>query len=418
MDMKAIDVHQYDVSFERQRRFLRSSTMREENKRLIEDFIRFCQECDRVGLARVTHYCFALRRIAELTDKNFRDLTESDIIDILSKLKEYTFKRGDGVYTYSENTMFGFKKTISKFWRWLFFDQYQGEAPPQIKRLKFKMKKGAEPVVYTREEIRKIIDGMPSLRDKAFFACLYDLQSREAELLSRQIKHVRYNEDGDIEILIEPTKTENTTPHWETLFESVSYFTTWMRLHPDPSNLDAPLWTARRYGSRNSTTTIPVSYALARKIFITTCKKQGITKPKRMHMFRKSKATHDMTDGVPIPYIESRGSWSKGSKALQECYLSISNQDKNKVYREKYNLAPNVKVEKTEMSRCHRCQFLIEAGAKFCARCGFPTDLKTAIEAKKIEKQATALIDEKMLSGLIKKYVIQELKGRDLQRDV
>ena len=52
---------------------------------------------------------------------------------------------------------------------------------------------------------------------------------------------------------------------------------------------------------------------------------------------RKSKATHDLADGVP--YIENRGSWAKGSKALRDVYLFVSQQDKDNAYRRKYNMA-------------------------------------------------------------------------------
>lgn len=396
-----IQVHDYDTALSRQEQILKEADMLPANKKTIQKFVNFCKSSEEVGTARTIKYIYTLRKIADLSEKPFKKMNEEDIIDILAKLGDHRTAKGE---PYSKHSMNDFRKAISKFWRWLYFDEYQGEAPPQIRRLKLHFKRqNSEPTIFSKDEIGKIINTATTIRDKAFFSCLYDLQARVSELLSRQIKHVRYTEGGDIQILIESTKAGKS--HWETLFESVSLFTTWMRLHPKRNDPNAPLWVTLRKNEN----IVPLRYETIRKTFLNICRRQGIREGKRctIHMLRKSKATHDLADGVPLTYIESRGSWSKGSKALHDCYLAVQQKDKDNAYRKKYGMSSNGHSEAIELKRCSRCESVIN-GDKFCPRCGLPVDMKTASEVDKLD--VAKLIDKDLLSELVKRQVLQEMR--------
>ncbi|MCX6818512.1 MAG: tyrosine-type recombinase/integrase [Candidatus Aenigmarchaeota archaeon] len=404
----SINVHHYEECIETQKRILEKSNMSKGNKQLITDFINFCENGEgKIGLSRVRLYYYALRRIGESTDKNFKDMTEKDIVNVLAKLKEHKIRNGN---SYSEHTMEDFRKAISKFWRWLYYEQYFGEAPPQIKRIKVRCKKTrTEPEIYSTEEIKTIINNMSNSRDKAFISCLYDLQARVGELLSRQIKHVRHNEEGDIQIMIDSTKTGII--HWETLFESVSDFNMWLSLHPERNTPNAPLWITMKAKGE----IIPLKYASIRKIFNRICKQQGIRKglKNNLHMLRKSKATHDMANGVPIPFIESRGSWIKGSRALQDCYIAVMQKDKDNAYKKRYQMKVNNETANgIELKRCSRCNAIMKHDLRFCSGCGMPVDMKTWIEKKEIETKTASLIDPVMLSEMVKKVVLEEMSRR------
>ena len=400
LTVEKIDVHKYGHLMDMQKGLLEKAVLLPENKQLIWDFINFCNVESKIGEARIIKYMYALRRIGELVDRPFKEMTDKDVNVLLARIEDSKSLKGK---PYSLNTLVDFRKAISKFWRWLYFDEFNGDAPSPIKRMRIKIANGKrEPEIYTKEEIKAIINGMTTIRDKAFFSCLYDLQCRVSELLSRQLRHIRYNEDGDIQILIEADKT--STSHWETLFESVGNFTTWMRLHPLTNNPDAPLWFIRK---RDKIT--PLSYATARKVFYNSCKRQGIRRLK-IHTFRKSKATHDLADGVPVAYIEARGSWSKGSQSLRDCYLSIMQKDKDNAYRKKYQMpVNNGHAVPTELKRCTRCEAIMESDTKFCARCGMPANVKAAIEMKELDQKIAGLIDKDMLSEIVKKFVMEEL---------
>ena len=164
---------------------------------------------------------------------------------------------------------------------------------------------------------------------------------------------------------------------------------------------------------RTGSEIVPLKYVTARKVFLNACKRQGIRPGKRnpMHMFRRSKATHDMADGVPVNFIEARGSWSKGSRALQQCYISVQQRDKDNAYRKKYGVATAGAQERpTELTRCRRCECVMQASEKYCPRCGMPTSAKCLIDRDRVAKWTADLVDREMLSAMIKRIVREELK--------
>ncbi len=433
-----IDVHKYEEKIKGQELLLEQAAIPEGNKQLIKDFIAFCKADPKVGGSRVRLYLYTLRNIALWTgNKNFKEMEKKDIAELIAKLKAHKFvpkkrlnqfniecrERSVGEEErirllaeltekegrfYSSNTIEDYLKTIKKFWKWLY--DTDDEDPPQTRWLRTRANRtDEEPQVFTKVEIKKLIDGCNSPRDKAFFSCLYDLDCRVSELLTRQIKHLKYDEDGDIQILIESEKTRKK--HWEVLFESAPLLATWLRMHPSPSEPDAPLWTNTRRNGRIDNLTYPN----ARKIFMTICRNQQIRPGRRniIHMLRKSKATHDIMDGVPLSVIESRGSWSKGSRALHQCYISIQDEDKKNAYRKKYGM-PSLnghKDEPVELQRCDRCHAILESNSKFCANCGFCIDKMMREMSKRANEEVATLVDEKMLSEMVKKIVTEALQN-------
>lgn len=399
-----IDVHNHEESIKSQEYFLAQSKVSPQNKQTITDFLNHCKVDVKIGKSRILKYAYMLKRIGELVDKQFKELDEKGINALLAKIQDLKSNKGKN---YSINTLTDFRRTISKFWRWLYYGEYYGDAPPCIKRMRLKSPiDKSEPEIFSKDEVRKLLDGMLNVRNKAFFACMYDLQCRVAELLSRQIKHIQYTEDGNLQILIEATKSNKS--HWEMLYESTSIFSAWLNTHPFPNEPNAPLWVLmRKMGDVRE-----LSYANTRKIFLNACKRQKIRVGKRsnMHMLRKSKATHDIADGVPLTYVESRGSWSKGSRALQECYLSVQQQDKDNAYRKKYGMASNNgDADKTTLKSCERCHANLGESIKFCHNCGFPTDKSIMVKMQEINKATTEMVDNDMLSKMIKKIVRAEM---------
>lgn len=407
-----IVVKTYDKHIVIQREKINSSTIiLEQNKKTLNNFLDFCHVDSRLGEAIKYKYSHDLRRIAELVDKPFKEMIEQDMFNLIAKLNEMKTNKGA---KFSENTLQDYRKTISKFWRWLYYDEFPNQTPPPIRRIKIKSpRSNKEPEIYTRDEIKTIINGVPTIRDKAFFSCMYDLQCRVSELLTRKLKHIRYSDSGDIEILIEAEKTKFS--HWETIYEAAPMLSTWLRCHPTPDDPEAPLWVVIRKKKSTDPLIKYVTYDLVRKVFKNTCKKYNIRNGQKciIHMIRKSKASHDIMDGVPLSYVESRGSWVKGSTAIQQCYISVSKKDKDEAYRKKYGMQTKESIDsRVELKRCSRCQAIIENNSKFCARCGMPMNMKVVAEIKDIDKETTGLVDKNMLSEMIKKIVLAEMNKK------
>ena len=178
-----IVVHDHKEHLKKQKQLLDEAAITPDNKELIIDFVNFCKSQGNIGDARLVKYMYSLRRIGELIDKSFKEINEKDINTLLAKFQDSKSVKGK---PYSHHSLADFRKAISKFWRWLYFDEYHGDAPPMIKRMKIANNEKRKPEIFSKEEIALIINGATNVRDKAFFSCLYDLQCRVSELLSRQ----------------------------------------------------------------------------------------------------------------------------------------------------------------------------------------------------------------------------------------
>jgi integrase/ribosomal protein L40E len=455
MEPEKIDVHRYAERLAEQPELLMKENMLSENRQAITEFIDFCKVNPKIGEGRLIKLYYMLRKIGSACDKPFRQMDEKDVLRMIAKLQDLKtmprnhqalIRRIDGLSNklpgargkdakkiaakidslksemdaikprpLSDGTKTDLRKAVVQFWRWLYYDQYYGDKPPMVRRICTScLQAGGEPEIYTKDEVEKIIAGMRSPRDKAFFSCLYDLGCRVSELLSRQIRHIDYSKNGEIRILIEADKTRKT--HWEPLYESVQHFVTWMHTHPNPKDQNAPIWTIRKLDKNGRSYIVPMSYATANKMFDSAISKEGIKTNRKaiMHMLRKSKATHDSDDGVPIQHIEKRGSWSKGSMALRQCYLSAQQKQKDDAYSRKYGLPTDEdEKQKTELKTCLRCSTPLGGRASFCTRCGHPVSMKVAVMQQFVNEAVPEAISKSQLSELVKQYITQALENND-----
>lgn len=74
-------------------------------------------------------------------------------------------------------------------------------------------------------------------RDKAIIALLWDIGARIGEIGTLHIKHVSFDEYGAVVNVKGETGYRKVRAVW-----SVEYLKTWLQVHPEGYNPDAPLW--------------------------------------------------------------------------------------------------------------------------------------------------------------------------------
>ncbi|MBI4896371.1 MAG: hypothetical protein HY832_02380 [Candidatus Aenigmarchaeota archaeon] len=139
-----------------QKRLLEQASFNPDNKQLIKEFMDSCAADSNISDPTILKYCFNLRNIAALTTKHFKDLDEKDFVSIIARIREHRTPHGN---PYTEQSMQGYIKAISKFWRWLYRDTYFGEAPPHIRIVRgLKRNCHKEPHIFSKEDIQKILN--------------------------------------------------------------------------------------------------------------------------------------------------------------------------------------------------------------------------------------------------------------------
>lgn len=172
------DIHAYRKRYEIAIRLLRSSSISQRDKELIE---KFCNDCFAQGITagRVQKYAFILRKVAEWLGKDFDSVTEDDLKRVVATINTSQF---------TEWTKYDYKRSIKKFFRWL----RKEELVSWLRCSDIKNRKLPEEIL-TEEDIKKMIDAARTPRDRAIVSVLYESGCRVREFLSMKIKHVSFD---------------------------------------------------------------------------------------------------------------------------------------------------------------------------------------------------------------------------------
>ena len=358
-----------ETKYKQQKELLEEDEFVEANKTHIRNFLKLLDANNNLSWDRRRKYTCFLRQIAKIKDKDFNKMNKEDLIDIVSEITN----RG-----YSHWTVKDYKVVIKRFWRWL-YDMEKGQYPKQVSWISHKKKKNNDDLeVFSRKEIKKIINATTNMRDKAFFYVLYDAQSREGELLSCDLNDVEFKEDGSCWITLKSKKSGKQAVK---LYESSPYLSNWLHEHPFyPEKPNKPLWVTKTSPPRR------VGYQTMRRKFWELCKKTGVDKNhKKCHMHdfgRKSRTTHLIQDGVPVEFVKRRGRWSANSKVMETTYSKITQSDVSDVMDQHKGIKKKEEKETEKVKPCPKCNTPLPPKGKFCMNCGAPRDVKAECDKK------------------------------------
>jgi integrase len=206
---------------------LRNSSVSENNKRTIYDFLSD-KESEEIGYERLIKYVEYLTLISSWLGKDFQDSDIEDLRRVIKKLRRQQW---------SEWTKASIKAVLKKFYQWL--RGYKEGYPPEVSWIKTTIKTGKRKIIpedlLTEKEVLKLIEACSSPRDKAIIALLYDVGCRPSELLTMRRKNVQFDEYSAIVTLKGKTGMRRVRAVFST-----PYLNQWLSLLPkEPEH---PLW--------------------------------------------------------------------------------------------------------------------------------------------------------------------------------
>ena len=154
------------------------------NKELL---IRFSNDMFAEGLsiARVLFYMNRLWNIARWIKKDFKEVKEEDLKEIVKRIAQMN---------YSERTKVDYNSTLKKFFKWL-----NPSLDLNWLRTWVKMKDRKLPEeILTNENILEMIKACHNVRDKAIISVLYESGARVGEFLGIRIKNVQFDKYGAV----------------------------------------------------------------------------------------------------------------------------------------------------------------------------------------------------------------------------
>ena len=314
---------------------MRNSEISQPNKDLILAYRDAClikNVCGKVRLLRVQG-CLLL--YARILKKDFDQCTKADIEQLVAHLVS-------AQPAYSPETLSTYKAMLRSFMTWVVQpDQFPTKTPPPIvswisTHIRMRDRKRIERKdLLTPEDIEKLLGVCHNTRDKALIAILWETGARIAEIGNLQIQHVTKREHG---YTLDLTgKTGQRSP---LIISSAPYLSTWLNSHPFRDQPEAPLWVHYQYKK----TPEQLKYDTIRHVLCRLFERTGITKPFNPHIFRHSRATQILSQGIMSEQsCRLYMGWSKNSEMLEN-YCHLINSDCDAQILRENNLVPQQQI--------------------------------------------------------------------------
>ena len=245
------------------------------------------------------------------------------------------------------------------------------------------------------EDVQKLIDSAKTLRDKVIIALLYDTGIRIGELMSIRKQDVRLDARPSFVAVNGKTGIREVI-----LTFSVPYLAQYLNTYKD-IKANELLWNYEAKGEKR-----PYQYGAIRMMIRRASEAAKLGKRVWNHLFRHSRATF-YANRLTDRQMEKLFGWSSGSRQPAN-YSHLSTNDVNNAVLVANGLRPveSLSAPKLRARTCPRCQSENYSDAMYCARCGQPIDISTAMQVQKdrevfFEKMATALKDPKDFDNFV-----------------
>lgn len=323
------------------------------------------------GLAKATR-CRTLQLLLNLTrflGKDWGEATPDDIEGVVVSIHEhYADDRGK-----ETNTSYDHKKVLKAFYRWFKLGSrkhHEVGDPPETAQIRLRpvADKISRESLITEDDLTRLLHACcGNQRDRAFIDCQYEAGTRPGEILSLQIRHVKFDEHGAVISVDGKTGSRQIR-----LIRSVPNLSQWLNSHPMRDDPEAPLWIdlgTRHYGR-------PMTYVAARKMVQTRCGQARINKRIYLNLFRHSEATSTATY-LTEAQMRKRHGWNPASK-MPSRYVHLVNADVDEAILQHHGIKKEKKAPGRMPRGCHVCRAVNAAESATCLQCGMPLDLEAA----------------------------------------
>lgn len=407
-----IDIYEYDKQLGWIYNLLKKE-ISAENFNLVQKYDTYMVKDGLAKGTRLKHLKMLLS-LDRLLKKDWSDVSDDDIDILIRRIMDnYGNTKGKETETSRDH-----KKVLKIFFRWhkLGSRSFREVGDPvQTKGIRINRpeeKITREDLVTPDEESRLLHACGENARDRAFIHMALDAASRSGELLTLQIKHVKYDKYGYVIHVDGKTGARPIR-----LIRSTPSIAAWLAVHPFKNNPDSPFWLdlgRKNYGKH-------MTYPAARAVLQRRCRKAELSKRIYITLCRHTGAT-DSAHFLNEVQMRKRHGWSKRSD-MPAKYVHLVNADVDNAILTHYGIKEDEDNTSTRVPKiCSICEMPNTADSTKCSKCGKALDLQTALEQEELEKEKTKMIEDKLtkfgnikdelesLKQELKKELLNELK--------
>jgi integrase len=312
---------------------------------------------------------------------------------------------------HKQNTLRHYTQRLKRFYEWM----HENGHPLDLTKLNKIRVPGMDRItkdaagMLSEDEIKRIIEKCGRVRDRAFFAMLYEGGFRPVELVRLCWKDIKFDEFGAV---VSPS-AKTKRPRYVRLISSVPYLASWRTEHPLGAREEDPVFVI-----------LPKPHTRLEYLGMTPVLKRavrlaGITKHVTLYTFRHSRVTNMLDQEIPESVIKLQH-WGSLSSTMLSTYGHMSNRSQDDILLKHAGVKRGRPKGPAAMSprQCERCQTINAPTARFCSHCGIPLTEEAQKEVTTSAADIKKLLVENPNVQAVFMEILNQMKNQSGERQL
>lgn len=278
-------------------------------KQILREYLDFCAIT--ASKQRVEHkYKGAVLQFRDVVEKPLSAITKQDAIRFWGLVNSAP---------YEERTKIDIKRCVKRFLKFYYKDVELLELL-KIKKHTINTHRVNKNMLFTEDEIKRMLHCAETLRDKALFVLLYESAGRPQEVSDLQWKDVNWGQ-AEVRFYSTKTRSDRSLPLEEALRHLKRWHEEWV--FPDPTD-DDYVFPSLKGISPDRTKSLSVTYI--NRIVKKLAKRAGITRSVNTYLLRHTRLTELHQKGVQGSEWKLFAGHTPDSK-MEATYIHLNNDD-------------------------------------------------------------------------------------------
>jgi site-specific recombinase XerD len=351
---------------------------------LVRTFTNELQATAGISISRVNKITFTLVGWRRILSKTFGQCTLDDLYRGILDLKKS--KTLNGKNTYKANTISDFLKVLKQFYSWLSKNKHTSISYAKLQEIKTP---GRDPMtttasdLLTPEEITQMVKACKRDADRTLLMTLYEGAFRIGEIGRLKWGDLTFDEYG----VIANVSFKTDKPRYIRLVMSLDYLSRLRSIYPG-----TPKGNSLVFLNRNGE---PLTHAQVSRQLERIALRAGIAKRVNPHVFRHSRITHLVREGISESVIKAVA-WGSQDSRMLKTYLHLTGQDVDNEMLRLYGIdvPEKKKAHGLKPHQCSHCSTINAPTSNYCSTCGHP-----------LTKEAEQIVQD--AEGQIRQLLIQ-----------
>lgn len=326
---------------------------------LIKEFIAERKAAANIGVSRANKFAYILTGWRRFIGP-YEELSVADIYVGIDTMKNGLTVKGT---PFKQNSKHDWVRILRQFLMWMIENEYTRLPEKKIQKIKVPQKdtmtrKASD--LLTPDDIKAILSACSRSMDRALFGVLYEGGFRIGELGAMKWGDLRFDNTGVIVNL----NFKTGIPRYVRIIMAKGYLAQWRCDYPGTPEGDAYVFLNEKKR--------PITNGGVIKQLRRVSERAGITKYVTPHLFRHSRITHLINEGVSESVIKMM-MWGSVHTNMFRTYAHLTGKDIDEELKRLYGISEEEEKKRQprlEPRICPNCRTIMPPIAEYCALCG------------------------------------------------